>query len=157
MGVLEWGSIKVPKTVLNLVDQLAKTEGVPRHVIISKALQAYMISQKNVGGIIKGREHVKGKKTPRNVWYAWKLMLSYCELRIAVRYRKCLPPPVIERLIKSFSGTIFQLRERLKVITPSEMEELSKLLKAYISNPSNSTLFPLNDFIRDIFFRVLQK
>jgi len=151
MPVTSWGTIKVPKEILKRVDELAKRENVPRHVIISRALASYLSAQSKVGGTI----YLKGKKHPRSFWYAWKFLLSYAEFRISIKYRKCIPHTVREKMLKFFEGNLWVLRERLKILSPDEAKEVFALAREYMQTQSNSTLYRLNDTIRDIFFRIL--
>ena len=151
MPVTSWGTVKVPKQLLEKIDKIAKQEGVPRHVIVSRALASLLSSQEKVGGTI----YLKGRKHPRNYWYAWKFLLSYAEFRVSIKYRKCIPHTVRTKMLKFFEGNLWQLRERLKLLTPEEAKEVFKLAKEYMETQSNSTLYRLNDTIRDIFFRIL--
>jgi len=89
------------------------------------------------------------------MWYAWKLMLSYAELRIATKYQKCFPPTVLEKMFKQWYVTVMQIKERTKAITKEECEDIIKLTKDYIKTRKNTTLYQLNDIIRDVFYRVL--
>lgn len=151
MPVTSWGTIKVPKEILKRVDELARRENVPRHVIISRALASLLSSQEKVGGTV----YLKGKKHPRNFWYAWKFLLSYAEFRVAIRYRKCFPHTVLEKMLKFFEGNLWILRERLKILTPDEAKQIFSLARDYMKTRSNSTLYKLNDEVRDVFFRIL--
>lgn len=58
-------------------------------------------------------------------------------------------------MLKFFEGNLWQLRERLKLLTPEEAKQLLSLAKEYMESQSNSILYRLNDAIRDIFFRIL--
>lgn len=151
MTRIDWGSIAVPKPLLSRIDRIAKKEGVPRHVIVARALSAYTSSQKKIGGTT----YLKGQRHPRNYWYAWKFLLSYAEFRVSIKYRKCIPHTVRNKMLKYFEGNLWQLRERLKLLTPEEAKEVFKLAKDYMESQSNSILYRLNDTIRDIFFRIL--
>ena len=151
MGRTDWGSVHVPKSLLKRIDRLAKQEGVPRHVIVAKAISVYMGQTKNVGGTV----YLKGQKHSRGMWYAWKLMMSYAEFRIAVKYRKCLPHTVIERMGKYFEGTLWQLITRVKAITKKEGNEIFNLAMEWAKTRDNKLLYQLNDRIREIFYRVL--
>ncbi|RLJ03198.1 MAG: hypothetical protein DRP11_01395 [Candidatus Aenigmatarchaeota archaeon] len=151
MTVTEWGAIKVPKRLLQVIDNLKHLEGVPRHVIVAKAIQLYMAQLEDVGG----RGHCKGRKHPRKIWYAWKFMLSYAEFRVAVKYKRYLPKKVREELLKYLEYNLFVLRDRIKVITPQEAKELYLMLREYAENPSNELLYKLNDMVRDVWMRIL--
>jgi len=82
-------------------------------------------------------------------------MLSYAELRVASRYRKCFPPSVLNKLFKMWFETVHQVRERTKAITKEECDEIISLTKEYIKTQSNSVLYQLNDIVRDVFYRVI--
>ena len=151
MPVTDWATVKVPTSLLNIIDELAKKEGVPRHIIVSKAITLYRKLEQNKGGT----KYLKGKKHSRGMWYAWKLMLSYAEMRIATKYRKCFPPTVLEKMFKQWYDTVMQIKERTKAITKEECDNVIKLTKDYIKTRKNTTLYQLNDIVRDIFYRVL--
>jgi len=151
MPVTSWGTIKVPKSLLEKVDKLAKVEKVPRHVIIAKAINLYLGHEQNVGGT----KYLKGKRHSRGMWYAWKLMLSYAEFRVAIKYRKCFPHTVLEKMIRTFSDTLSQVMIRTKAITKEEAKQILALAKEWMTTQDNRTLYHLNDIIRDVFYRVL--
>ena len=144
---MNWTTIKVPVDIKMKIQHQARIENVPMHVIVEKAFNVYMIHLRDVGGqpFLKGKRHSKG------MWYAWKLLLSYAEYRTAVKNRL----ENIEDYRKAFHRTLTQLRERVKIITPKEYEEIQTLMRYYEKTLSNKFLYKHNDFIRDIFFRCI--
>ena len=151
MTRIDWGSIAVPKPLLSRIDRIAKKEGVPRHIIIAKALSLYQGQMKNIGGT----SYLKGKRHGKGMWYAWKLMMSYAEFRISVKYRRSLPYTVREKMLKFFEGTLWQIMTRLKAVSKEESKEILKLAKEWNETQSNEILYRLNDKVREIFYRVL--
>jgi len=151
MTRIDWGSITVPSSLLRRIDRLAKAENVPRHVIVAKALSVYMGQTKNVGGT----SYLKGRRHSRGMWYGWKLLLSYAEFRISVKYRRSIPYTVREKMLKFFEGTLWQIMTRLKAVSKEESKEILKLAKEWNETQSNEILYRLNDKVREIFYRVL--
>jgi len=151
MARTDWGSITVPSSLLRRIDKLAKNEGVPRHIIIAKALSVYQGQMKNIGGT----SYLKGKRHSKGMWYGWKLLLSYAELRISVKYRKCIPKTVREKMLKYFEGTLWQIMTRLKAISKEDARKILQTAKEWSETQNNTTLYRLNDMVRELFYRVL--
>jgi len=145
---MKWSSIKVPEIIKQKIAFQAKIENVPMHVIVEKAFNVYMAQQQDIGG----QPFLKGKRHSRGMWYAWRLMLSYAEYRIAIKNDL----EDLKRYRESFLRNIRLLRERMKIVTPEEQEKIIQFMDLYEKTKLNKYLFPLNDIVRDIFFRCLK-
>jgi len=145
---MKWSSIKVPEIIKQKIAFQAKLEEVPMHVIVEKAFNVYMAQMRDVGG----QPFLKGKRHSRGMWYAWRLMLSYAEYRIAIKNDL----EDLKRYRESFLRNIRLLRERMKIVTPEEQEKIIQFMDLYEKTKLNKYLFPLNDIVRDIFFRCLK-
>ncbi|RLG79967.1 MAG: hypothetical protein DRO13_04875 [Thermoprotei archaeon] len=145
---MKWSTIKVPEIIKQKIAFQAKLEEVPMHVIVEKAFNVYMAQMRDVGG----QPFLKGKRHSRGMWYAWRLMLSYAEYRIAIKNDL----EDLKRYRESFLRNIRLLRERMKIVTPEEQEKILQFMDLYEKTKLNKYLFPLNDIVRDIFFRCLK-